>query len=211
MSERYRILLADDHTMVAQALAHYLKEDFDLLGIVDDGQKLLDAVRALRPDVVVSDIAMPVMGGIDALRELRERGEEVKVILLTMHAEPELACQALRAGASAYLLKHSAGEELVAAIGQVMKGNTYISPLIASDVISAMSTSAGRRNSELTPRQRDVLRLVASGLTMKEVAAELNLSRRTVEAHKYEMMETLGVRSTAELVQYAMRHGFVAT
>ena len=211
MSERYRILLADDHTMVAQALAHYLKEDFDLLGIVDDGQKLLDAVRALRPDVVVSDIAMPVMGGIDALRELRERGEEVKVILLTMHAEPELACQALRAGASAYLLKHSAGEELVAAIGQVMKGNTYISPLIASDVISAMSTSAGRRNSELTPRQRDVLRLVASGLTMKEVAAELNLSRRTVEAHKYEMMEALGVRSTAELVQYAMRHGFVAT
>ena len=117
----------------------------------------------------------------------------------------------MRAGASAYLLKHSAGEELVAAIGQVMKGNTYISPLIASDVISAMSTSAGRRNSELTPRQRDVLRLVASGLTMKEVAAELNLSRRTVEAHKYEMMETLGVRSTAELVQYAMRHGFVAT
>ena len=209
MSERYRILLADDHTMVAQALAHYLKEDFDLVGIVDDGQKLLDAVTALRPDVVISDVAMPVMGGIDALRELRERGEEVKVIVLTMHAEPELACQALRAGASGYLLKHSAGEELVAAIGQVMQGHVYISPLIASDVIAAMSAS-GRRNAELTPRQRDVLRLVASGLTMKEVAAELNLSRRTVETHKYEMMETLGVRSTAELVQYAMRHGFVA-
>ena len=206
MSERYRILLADDHTMVAQALAHYLKEDFDLVGIVDDGQKLLDAVTALRPDVVISDVAMPVMGGIDALRE---RGEEVKVIVLTMHAEPELACQALRAGASGYLLKHSAGEELVAAIGQVMQGHVYISPLIASDVIAAMSAS-GRRNAELTPRQRDVLRLVASGLTMKEVAAELNLSRRTVETHKYEMMETLGVRSTAELVQYAMRHGFVA-
>ena len=208
---RPKILLADDHTMVAQALAHYLKEDFDLVGIVDDGQKLIRAVRELRPDVVITDIAMPVMDGVEALRQLRAQGETVRIILLTMHAEAELACQALRAGAAGYLLKHSAGEELVAAIGQVMQGNVYISPLIARDVVRAMSLPAGRGATDLTQRQRDVLRLVAGGLTMKEVAAELNLSPRTVEAHKYEMMETLGVRSTAELVRYALRHGISPT
>jgi DNA-binding NarL/FixJ family response regulator len=222
MNAHPRILIADDHKLVAEALAHYLRDDYELVGIVEDGEKLVGAVHELKPDLVVADVSMPVMGGVEALRRIRANrsadalGQEVKVILLTMHGEVELACEALRAGASGFILKHSAGEELVAAIGQVLGGHVYISPTIAKDVIAALAVPAVRGKGAktdagaLTPRQREVLKLVAEGKTMKEIAADLNLSRRTVETHKYEMMDSLGVHSTAELVQYAMRHGVVA-
>lgn len=210
MSRRHTIVLADDHVVVAQALAHYLQDEFDLLEIVDDGAKLIGAARRLRPDVIVSDLAMPVLGGIEALRRLKAEGSAAKVILLTMHADAHLASEALRAGASGYLLKNSAGDELITAIKQVLQGNVYISPLVAGGVVAAMSKPQAKAEPRLTPRQREVLRFVAEGMTMKEVAAALNLSPRTVETHKYEMMDALGVKSTAELVQYAVRQGVLA-
>jgi DNA-binding NarL/FixJ family response regulator len=212
MSIQHRVLLADDHTMIAQALGDYLKQGgFNLVGIVSDGAELLKCAAQLRPDVIVADISMPVLSGLDAMRRLKAKGIETKFIFLTMHDEISLACDAMRAGASGYLLKHSAGEELVTAIREVMRGRTYLSPRIAQQVIAALSSSndghpAGAR---LTPRQRQVLELVVTGRTMKEVAAELTLSPRTIETHKYEIMETLGVRTTAELIHYAIRNQLV--
>ena len=205
-----RVLLADDHTIVAQGLASLLREDFDLAGTVGDGQALLDAAQRLRPDVIVADMAMPVMDGLEALHRLKSARLDAKVIFLTMHADAQLATAALRAGASGYVLKHSAGEELITAIQEVLQGRTYLTPLIAKDVITSLMAPEQQTTVTLTPRQREVLRLIAEGRRMKEIAATLQLSRRTVETHKYEMMRALGVQSTAELVRYAIHLGLVA-
>jgi DNA-binding NarL/FixJ family response regulator len=204
---RARVLLADDHTIVAQGLASLLQEDFELVGIVGDGSALVDAVRELRPDVVVADMAMPVSSGLDAFRRLKADGTDPKFIFLTMHGDAHLASEALRAGASAYLLKHSAGEELIRAIQEVLQGRVYLTPLIANDVLTTLSSAP---NVKLTMRQREVLGLVAEGRTMKQIAAALQLSPRTVETHKYEIMQALGVQTTAELIRYALDHGLVA-
>lgn len=206
--KRAKVLLADDHKIVAQALANYLRTEFELVGIVDDGQKMLEQARKTNPDVIVADITMPQLTGLEALRKLRAEGMECKVIFLTMHGEPPLAAEALRAGASGYLLKHSAGEELIAAIHEVLDDKVHLSPLIAKQVLSELSTN--RHRDRLTPRQREVLRLIAGGMSMKQAAAELKISPRTIEFHKYEMMEVLGVQSTAELVQYAVYSGLMA-
>ena len=206
---RARVLLADDHTMVAQGLASFLREDFDLVGTVGDGQALIDAAQRLRPDVIVADMAMPVMDGLEALRRLKAARLDAKVIFLTMHADAQLATEALRAGASGYVLKHSAGEELIAAIGAALQGQTYLTPLIAQDVITSLMAPEQDATVTLTPRQREVLRLIAEGRRVKEIAATLQLSTRTVETHKYDMMRALGVQSTAELVRYAIRLGLV--
>ena len=206
---RARVLLADDHTVVAQGLASLLLEEFELVGIVGDGQALLDTAQRLRPDVIVADMAMPVMDGLEALRRLKAARLDAKVIFLTMHADAQLATEALRAGASGYVLKHSAGEELITAIWAALQGRTYLTPLIAQDVITTLMAPEKQATVTLTPRQREVLRLIVEGRRMKEIAATLQLSTRTVETHKYDMMRALGVQSTAELVRYAIHLGLV--
>lgn len=207
---RPRVLLADDHTIVAQGLGRLLQEDFELVGIVGDGGALVEAVKQLRPDVVVADIAMPVASGLDALRRLRAEGSEPKFIFLTMHGDAHLAREALSAGASGYLLKHSAGEELIQAIEEVLQGRIYLTPLMAHDVLTTLAARAPQAEVKLTPRQREVLGLVAEGRTMKEIAAALQISPRTVETHKYEMMQALGLQTTAELIRYALDHGVLS-
>jgi DNA-binding NarL/FixJ family response regulator len=208
-----RVLLADDHTIVAEGLRSLLEDEFEFVGLVNDGRALVDAARKLKPDVIVADISMPLLNGLDAARQLKREGSTAKIIFLTMHAEAQLAAEAFRSGASGYLLKSSAGEELITAIHEVVKGRVYVSPLITRDVLGFLMDSARQPEQpvdKLTPRQREVLQLIAEGRTMKEVASILNISSRTVESHKYEMMEALGVQTNAELVQYAIRIGLVS-
>jgi DNA-binding NarL/FixJ family response regulator len=202
---RLKVLLADDHTIVVEGLQSLLKDHFDLVGTVTDGQQLVDAAKKLRPDVIVTDMSMPVLSGLDALRQLKAAGVDAKVIFLTMHADAKIATEVLRAGASGFLLKQSAGDELITAIEDVLQGRTYLTPLLTKAVLN-LTTSGAENRPALTPRQRDVLRLLADGKRMKEIAAILGLSTRTVETHKYEMMQALGVGSTAELVKYAIKH-----
>jgi DNA-binding NarL/FixJ family response regulator len=199
-------LLADDHVLVAQSLAQLLKDDFDVLRIVRSGSELIEAARTLRPDVIVTDLGMPDLGGMDAMRRLAKDGMGAKVIFLTMHADAALATEALRAGAAGYVLKSSASEELFTAIREALSGGSYVSPRLLGDVLVG---PRGRGHGSITPRQREVLRLIVTGLTLKEVAAAMHLSPRTVETHKYEMMHALGVETTAALIQHAVRHNLV--
>ncbi len=202
---RNTVLLADDHTIVTEGIARLLSEhEFDVVGTVGDGHLLVDAAKRLRPDVIVTDLSMPGLSGLDVLARLKAEGVLSRVIVLTMHNDADLATVALRGGAFGFLLKESAGEELVAAIRQVLQGRVYLAPALTRDVIDRMSGSAAAPEPQITPRQRDVLRLIVKGQRMKEIAANLGLSVRTVETHKYEMMETLGLHSTAELVRYAL-------
>ena len=202
-----RVLLADDHTVVAEGLQSLLKDVFSLVGVVHDGRALLEAVEKLRPDVVVTDISMPLLNGLDAIPQIRARHPDTKVIVLTMHGDTQLAVDAFRKGASGYLLKVSPGEELITAIAQVAQGRSYITTLLAKDLISVLLEARGvdKGGANLTPRQREVLQLIAEGRTMKEVASILNISPRTAESHKYEIMHTLGLETTAALVQHAIR------
>jgi DNA-binding NarL/FixJ family response regulator len=206
-TDRLRVVVADDHAIVAESLASLLAEEHQLVAVTNDGDRLIEAVRRLRPAIVVTDIGMPGMSGLDAMKLLKREGHKAKFIFLTMHEDAALAGEALRAGAAGYLLKNSAGEELFTAIREVAAGRTYLTPRIAKEAIAALSASGLSPMERLTSRQRDVLRLVVQGRTMKEAAADLSLSPRTVETHKYEMMHTLGVQTTAELIQYAIRHG----
>lgn len=201
------MLLADDHPIVAEGLVSLLREQFDLVGTVGDGRSLVDAALKLQPDLIVADIGMPGLSGLEALRELKSRDISARTIILTMHGDPQLASEALRAGAVGYLLKQSAGEELLNCIEEVLQGRVYMTPLLSG--ILQGSKTRGQDGMKLTPRQREVLRLVAEGRTMREIALDLRLSRRTVETHKYEMMQALGVQSTAELIRYAVRLGLV--
>jgi DNA-binding NarL/FixJ family response regulator len=203
-----KVLLADDHVVIAHGLSALLEEFFDLVGVVHDGRALLDAVEKLRPDVVVTDISMPLLNGLDAIIQIRELRPGAKIVVLTMHGEAHLAAAAFRAGASGYLLKLSPVEELVSAIQQVAQGRSYITTLIAKDLITLLmdtNNTSGADAVPLTNRQREVLQLIAEGKTMKEVATTLNISSRTAESHKYEIMKVLGVGTTAELVQYAIK------
>jgi DNA-binding NarL/FixJ family response regulator len=207
---RPTVLLADDHAIVAEGLASLLRGEFALVGTAASGDELLDAARRLRPDVIVTDLAMPGMSGLEALRRLRADGVSTKVVFLTMHADPELAAEALRTGASAFVVKHATGQELIAAIRAALGGRTYVSASLTQDVLEALADprSAGGRN--LTPRQRDVVRLLAEGRTMKQIAAALGVSPRTVETHKYQALEALGLATTADLIRYALEHGLTS-
>ena len=202
--QQARVLLADDHAIVVDGLHSLLKDRYELVGAVGDGQSLIDAAVEHKPDVIVADIGMPVLTGLEACRRLSASGTDARIIFLTMHADPQLAAEAFRAGASGYLLKHSAGEELIAAIDEVRQGRAYLTPMITRELISTLA--APRGVPKLTQRQTEVLRLLAAGMRMKEIAATLELSVRTIETHKYEMMQTLGVRSTAELIKFALRN-----
>jgi DNA-binding NarL/FixJ family response regulator len=204
---RTTVLIADDHAIVKEGLVNLLTaHDLDVVGAVGNGHQLIEAARRFRPDVIVTDLSMPELGGIEVLPLLKADRIESKVIILTMHNDGERATQALRAGASGFLLKESAGDELITAIHEALKGRVYLTPAVTRAVMLRMS-SGDEPAPVLTPRQRDVLRLIAQGLRMKEIAANLELSPRTVETHKYEMMAVLGVHSTAELIRYAIENG----
>ena len=206
---RPKVLLADDHAIIAEGLARLINDVADLVGQVNDGLRLVEETRRLRPDIVVADITMPGMSGIDAMRQLKAEGSEARFIFLTIHTEARLAAEAMRSGASGYLLKQAAGNELFDAIQAVMSGRTYLTPLITGDVLRNLTAPRESAERELTPRQRDVLRLLAQGKRMKEIAAELDISVRTVENHKAHLLQTLSLGSTADLVRFAIKQHIV--
>jgi DNA-binding NarL/FixJ family response regulator len=211
-TRRPRVLIADDHLLVAEALKSLLSAEFDLVGVVGDGRALVEAAGRLRPDVIVADITMPHLNGIDALLHLRRSGDQVPVVFLTMHRDVTFARRALEAGASGLVLKHSASVELVAALRAALEGKTYLTPQLAGEVLEAMKEGPERSKdpaAALTLRQREVLQLLAEGRSAKEIAAGLSISTRTVEFHKYQMMETLGLHTNAELIHFAIKHGLV--
>jgi len=200
-----KILLADDHVLFTDILKMALERHFQVVGTVADGRALVEKVPELKPDLVILDIGMPHLNGIEAARQIRKSVPEVKLIFLTSYEEDEYVSQALAAGASGYLLKRSASAELFEAISQVLAGRTYVTPTLSEGPAAAVETpEVGRA---LTPRQREVLELLVSGMSMKQVAAALHVTPRTVAFHKYRMMEALGISSTAELIQFALRHG----
>jgi DNA-binding NarL/FixJ family response regulator len=210
--KRPRVLLADDHRLLREAFAQLLAPGCDVVGAVADGRALLAAARELLPDVVVLDIAMPLLNGLDAARQLRREMPEVEVIFLTVSEDPDVAAEAFRVGASGYLLKNSAASELVQAIQEVSQGRSYVTPLATRGLVENVlhPPGPGRKLAELSPRRREVLQLLAEGHTMKEVARILNITPRTVAFHKYGMMDELGIKSSAELVQYAVKQHLVS-
>jgi DNA-binding NarL/FixJ family response regulator len=209
---RPRVLIADDHLLVAEALKSLLALEFDLVGVVADGRALLEAAGTLRPDVIVADITMPQLNGIDALIQLRQDGDQVPVVFLTMHQNANFARRALEAGASGFVLKHSAPAELILAIRAALEGRTYLSQQIVEEVMKTMKQGAEKAADplgSLTLRQREVLQLLAEGRLAKEIAYKLEISARTVEFHKYQMMESLSLHTNAELIHFAIKHGLV--
>ena len=205
-----RVLLADDHALLLGAFEKLLSDEFDIVGQVCDGRAVVAAAETLNPDVVVLDISMPLLNGLEAGRQIKQKSRGVKLVFLTMNEDADLAAEAFRSGASAYVLKRSAASELMTAIREVVQGRSYITPLITEGVVgSLLNVDEPKNRHELTPRQVEVLQLLAEGRSMKEVARVLDLTARTVAFHKYRMMEQLGVKSTAELVQYAVKHHIV--
>lgn len=207
---RPTILLADDHVVFTDGIVRILMEHFDVVGTVADGTALPEAVGRLRPDVVVSDISLPTVSGIEALRQITAKHLDTRVIFLTMHADAALAAEAFRLGARGFVLKHASADELVRAIQEVLEGHKYMTSSLTDDVLDLMAEPDRRASTELTSRQKEVLRLIVNGHTMKEIAAHLNLSPRTVETIKYEMMRDLKIHSTTELVRHAIERRLVA-
>jgi DNA-binding NarL/FixJ family response regulator len=204
-----RVLLADDHAIFAEGLGRLLDGYAQVVGVLNTADDLEREVERLHPDVVLLDLSMPGVGGLEALRALHAGRHDVRVIILTMHADPRLASECLKHGASGFVLKQSSGDELVAAIQEVMRGHTYLTPRLTGDVLALIAEPPVAEPVPLTGRQRQILSLVVEGRRMKEIAGLLDLSPRTVETVKYEMMRALGVHSTAELVRYAIQHRLV--
>jgi DNA-binding NarL/FixJ family response regulator len=208
-----RIMLADDHTILLEAFRKLLEPRFEVVGMVSDGRALLDAAPKLKPDVIVVDVGMPLMNGLEAGLRLKETMPSAKIIFLTMNDDPDLAMNAMRSGASGYLLKRSAAAELIHAIHLSLKGKSYVTPQIARGMEKAFINNPNPKDraKSLTPRQREVVQLLAEGKSMKEVASVLNVTPRTVAFHKYRVMEELNLQSTAELVQFAMKSRILVT
>ena len=208
---RTRVLLADDHLMLVEALKKVLEVEYDVVGSVGDGLALLNAAERLRPDVVVLDIAMPLLNGLDAGRQLRNNLPAAKLVFLTMNEDPYLVGEAFRAGASAYLLKQGAALELTIAISDVLKGKTYVTPCIAGGLanISLLDPETREQAPQPTARQRQVIQLLAEGRSMKEITDLLHITMRTVASHEYRVMEILQIKTSAELVRYAVKHRIV--
>jgi len=204
---RLKVLIADDHTLVAEGLAKLLEDSFDVVGTVDNGADLVRAAERYYPDLALIDVSMPELTGVEAARKLVEIVPHCKVICVTMHSNPEFVREAFRAGASGYVLKRSAGAELLEAIRQVLNGNAYVSPLLTKDVLSILLQP---RTPALTARQREILRFVAQGLSAKEIANRLNISVKTAHFHKTSIMEKLNLHTTAELTKYALEHGIAS-
>ncbi|HXI30808.1 MAG TPA: response regulator transcription factor [Vicinamibacterales bacterium] len=209
---RPQVLLADDHTLFLEAVEKLLEDNCDVVGRAADGERLLVEALRLKPDVVVLDMAMPLLNGLEAARQLKQMAPETRIVFLTMNEDPDVAAEAFRAGASAYVLKRSAASELLAAIRDVARHGSYVTPLIADGLVGAMARPAATPSdsaAQLTDRQREVIKLLAQGRSMKEVGAILNIVPRTVAFHKYRIMELLHLKSTAELVQFAVKHRIV--
>jgi DNA-binding NarL/FixJ family response regulator len=205
-----RVLLADDHNLLLGAFEKLLAPECEIVGTATDGRTLVVEAQRLKPDLVVLDIAMPLLNGLDAGRQIKQLRKSTKLVYVTMNEDPDLAAEAFRAGASAYLLKRSAASELLLAIREVMMGRSYVTPLVTEGLVGSFMDAANRKPShDLTPRQREVLQLLAEGHSMKQVAALLNVTPRTVAFHKYRMMEQLNIRTNAELIQFAVIHHLV--
>lgn len=211
---RRRVLLADDHTLMLDGIRLMLQPEYELVGSVEDGRALLRAARELKPDVVLLDISMPLLNGIDAARQLRKTVPGAKLIFVTMHADPDFVTEAFRVGASGYVLKRAAATELLTAIREVLQGNRYVSPLVAGNTLDLLiSSSRGGRTPEqrLTPRQREILQLVAEGKNRKEIAALLGITVKTVEFHKATLRRDLNLPTVADYTRYAIAHGMIVT
>jgi DNA-binding NarL/FixJ family response regulator len=210
---RPRILIADDHRILAEGLRGLLEPEFEVVGVVADGRELVAAAKQHRPDVIVADVTMPSLNGIEAAARLRDLGVKARVVFLTMHRDVAYARRALEAGAAGFVLKHSAASELVTAVREALRGRTYVTPMIAGELLQSYREGdrgphgPGRR---LTARQREVLQLIAEGRSAKEVAGALKISVRTAEVHKARILAALGLHTTAELVQYAIRNGIIS-
>jgi DNA-binding NarL/FixJ family response regulator len=208
---RTRLVIADDHTLLAEACKHFLEPEFEVVGIVNNGRALLQLAREVRPDVVILDIAMPQLNGFDAGDQIKHMLPATKLIYLTMNMSPEVAAEAFRRGASGYVVKSSAASELVTAVRKAQRSESYLSPLITRETVDYLLRSARSfvEQKRITRRQSEVLQLLAEGKSMKEIANVLDLKPGTVAFHKYKMMETLGLKTNAELLQYAIKHHLV--
>lgn len=212
--KRPRVVIADDHVLVIDGFRRILEPECEIVAAVEDGRSLLKVAEETRPDIVLLDISMPLLNGVEAARRLRKSVPAAKLIFVTMHADATYVTGSFRAGASGYVLKRCAAAELVFAIREVLRGGTYLTPLVKSDIEGALPGSPlwpGEASGELTARQREVIQLVAEGHPVKEIAAILNISRKTVAFHKSNVMQRLGMHTTAELTKYAMDHGIIGT
>ena len=209
---RKRILLADDHKMLLAAFRKLLEPDYEIVGVVEDGRALIAAAQELVPDIIVLDIAMPVLNGLDAGRHIKKQFPDIKLIYLTVKEDPDLVAEAFRAGASGYLLKSSAASELQQAIEQALRNRNYVTPLISHELVQIFLNQSlfKKHSSTLTPRQREVLQLLAEGRSMKEAARVLKLSPRTVAFHKYRIMEKLKIKTSAQLIQFAIKEQIIS-
>ena len=210
---RPRLLIADDHTLLLDGFRLMLEPEFEIVGAVEDGRALLSAAVELKPDLILLDISMPLLNGIDAASQLRKLVPTAKLIFVTMHADPDFVMEAFRAGAAGYLLKSSAAAELVNAIREVVKGHHYMSPLVARetmDLLLSSSKQPGRLSDRLTHRQREILQLVAEGRSRKEIASMLNITVKTVEFHKSALMRDLDLHNVADLTRYSIEHGLIS-
>jgi DNA-binding NarL/FixJ family response regulator len=208
--KRTRVLLADDHKIILDGLRSLLEPDFDIAGMVEDGRALVSTAQKLSPDVIVVDISMPLLNGIEAISQIKKIDPHVKVVFLTMHPDVTYAIRAFEAGASGYVLKHSASSELITAIHEAIRGRTYVTPMIAGELVQSYMEGTRRppdKTPSLTQRQREILQLLAEGRSAKEIASIMNISPRTVEFHKYTMMSKLNLKSSSALIQYAIKHG----
>ena len=211
--KRPRILVADDHTLVADLCKKLLETEYDVVGTVNNGRAMVAAAAELKPDVIVVDIAMPILNGLDAGEQVKAIAPSIKLVYLTVNPDPEVAAEAFRRGATGYLLKTCAGSELLVAVREVLRGKSYISPALPGDIVTYLRRQDKKmlnHEARLTSRQREVLQLLAEGKAMKEVGGVLNMTTSTVAFHKYRIMEVLGARSNAELVRYAVRNHIVS-
>jgi DNA-binding NarL/FixJ family response regulator len=209
---RARILIADDHVLVAEACKRLLEPEFEVVGMVADGRALLQAASDLRPDIVILDISMPQLNGLDAGEQVKQRSRATKLIYLTMIQGPDVAAEAFRRGASGYVLKHCSADELIVAVRRVLRGDSYLSPLITRDTVEFLLRSGAVYNEKkrISGRQSEVLQLLAEGKSMKEIAFILQLKPGTVAFHKYRIMDVLGIKTSAGLIEYAIKHHIVS-
>ena len=207
---RPSFLIADDHAIFAESLKVYLERTYPVVGVVSDGRAMIGAAARLKPDVIVADVAMPIMNGLDAARRIREQARNIKFIFLTMRDDPNLAAAALELGPIAFVLKHSTGTELLKAIDNVLHEKSYVTPSLKAEDWVATRVRAKQFAKELTLRQRDIIQLFAEGRPMKEIAGLLNLSEKTVEFHKHHIMEAFNLKSNAHLILFALKHGLIS-
>jgi DNA-binding NarL/FixJ family response regulator len=212
ITNRPRVLIADDHLLVAEAYKRLLESEFEIVGVVTDGRELIDSAGELRPDVILVDVAMPCLNGLDACEQIKTKDTAVRIIFVTMTDCPELAAEAFRRGASGFVTKCCGADELHVAVRRVLLGESYLSPMITEDTLTLLlrPNQENRKNKSISLRQREIVQLLAEGESMKEVAYRLNLRPGTVAFHKYKMMKSLGIKTNAELVEYAMSQHMIA-